>query len=280
MLNRCQSHFQKFEQNEQNLRPSNGLPQCLHTPQDTRVMAQIRQIRRVLPHQPVQKLLERLAAKLPKEHERIALPETALEPIEHGRLRHVVELLLQDRRPDPRARQDGHNCDESNLRALFDVNVLVIQQRCNDEGAEDARKVGEEAAERARAHRKVLGEPGADEAVVEVADEEGRQQQQDAPADEESAHGLELLGPGRRARGYDARAVFAPDFVCGREAEGDGEPEAHDYDEDDVGGGGDGAAGLAVRVEAKVDGTADDWGMLVIDAGRAVSLEYVDEREG
>jgi hypothetical protein len=37
---------------------------------------------------------------------------------------------------------------------------------------------------------------------------------------------------------------------------------------------------LAVRVEAKVDGTADDWGMLVIDAGRAVSLEYVDEREG
>jgi hypothetical protein len=244
------------------------------------MMTQIRKIRRILPNQPVQKLLKRLSAKLPKEDQRITLPEPALEPIKHRRLRHVVELLLQDRRPDPCPRQDGDDGDEGDLRALLDVDVLVVKQRRDDEGAEDTREVGEEAGEGARAHREVLCEPSAHEAVVEVRDEEGGKQEQDAAADEEFADSLEFFEPGGRLGSHDARAVFAPHFVRGGEAEGNGETEAHDYDEDDVGGGGDGAAGFTVRVQAEVDGAADDWWMLVDDVEIGVISGRVGERKG
>ena len=238
--------------------PSNSLTQRLHTAQDTSVVRQVAQISRVLADDPVQKLLERLAAKLPEENQRIRGPKAALEPVEHGLGLGIVELLLQDGGPDPGADEDGDDADEGNLGALLDVDALVVEQSGDDEGAEDAGEVGEEGAERAAAHGEVGGEPGAHEAVVEVAYEEGRQQEQDAAADEELADGFELVGPAGCALSDQRGAVLAPYFVRGGEHQSDGKTEAHDDDEDYVGGGGDGAGGLALRVETKVDGSSHD----------------------
>ena len=67
--------------------PSNSLAQRLHTAQNTSVVRQIAQIGRVLADNPVQELLERLAAKLPEENQRIRGPKAALEPVEQGRNR-------------------------------------------------------------------------------------------------------------------------------------------------------------------------------------------------
>lgn len=238
--------------------PSNSLAQRLHTAQNTSVVRQIAQIGRVLADNPVQELLERLAAKLPEENQRIRGPKAALEPVEHGLGLGVVEPLLQNGGPDPRADEDGDDADEGDLSALLDVDALVVEQSGDDEGAEDAGEVGEERAERAAADGEVGGEPGAHEPVVEVADEEGGQQEQDAAADEELADGFELVGPAGCALSDQRGAILAPDFVGGGEQQGDGEAETHDDDEDDVGSRGDGAGGLALRVETKVDGSSYD----------------------
>lgn len=146
-------------------------------------MAQIRQISGVLSDEPVQELLEGLATELPKEHQRIALSEAALEPIKYRSLWHIIELLLQDGRPDPSSGQNGNDSEERNLRALLDMDLLVIEQCRNDERAKDSSKVGEEARESACADGKVRREPRAHEAVVKVADKEGGEQEQDTLAD-------------------------------------------------------------------------------------------------
>lgn len=65
-----------------------------------------RQVGRVLTHEPVQELLERLARKLPEEHERVRGAEAAAEPVEHGAWVGATVLLLQDDGPDSGARED------------------------------------------------------------------------------------------------------------------------------------------------------------------------------
>lgn len=238
--------------------PRHCLAQRLYTAQNTCVVRQIRDVGGVLANQPVQELLEGLTAELPEENERVRLSEAALEPVEYWRGGGIVELVLQNRGPDPGTNQDGDDADESRLRTGLDVDPLVVEERGDDEGAENAGEVGEEGAERARADGEVGGQPGAHEAVVEVADEEGGKEEQDPAADEEPAHGLELLAPGGSALGHNQRAVLAPHLVCGREAECDGEAKTHDYNEDNVGGRRDRACRLALGVETQIDGTANN----------------------
>jgi hypothetical protein len=163
------------------------------------------------------------------------------------------------------------------------MNTLVVQQTRNEEGREDAGKVCEKGRESAGADGKVLHQPRAHEAVVEIADEESWDEKQNSAASEELADGLEFSAPGGGFGDDDARAVFTPNLVCGTEAQRDGETEVHEDDEDDVCRAGDGASRFAVCVEAKVDGAADDGarglcclpdGQVVISLG-SENLSYV-----
>lgn len=79
---------------------------------------------------------------------------------------------MQDGGPDPGADKDGDNTDERDAATGFDVDFLVVEQCGNDERAEDAGEVGEETGEGTRSNGEVFGQPGTDETVVEVADEE------------------------------------------------------------------------------------------------------------
>jgi len=139
-------------------------------------MTQVRQIGRILSDKPVQELLERLATELPEEHKSVALSEAACKPVEDWCFGHIVELLLQDRGPDPCSNEDHNNGEKCDACASLDVNLLIVEEGCNDERAEDSGKVGEEAGKRAGANGEVCREPGAHKAVVKVADEEGRKQ--------------------------------------------------------------------------------------------------------
>lgn len=195
--------------------PRNGLAESLNTTQNTGVMRQVGQIGGVLPNQPVEELLESLTAELPEENERVGLSEAALEPVEYGRGGSVVELVLQDGGPDPCTNEDGDDAAKSDLRAELDVDLLVVEERGDDERTENTSEVGEEGAECARANREVGGQPSAHEAVVEVADEEGGEEEQNPAADEELADSLELLRPGGSALGDNERAVLTPHLVCG-----------------------------------------------------------------
>ena len=218
-----------------NIRPRNSLSQRLETTENTSVVRERGQIGGVLADKPVQELLEGLSRELPEEDERVRLAEATLEPIEDGRLGGVVELLLQDGGPDPGASEQDDDAGEGDLGAGLDEDGLPVEQGGDDEGGEDAREVGEEAGEGARADGEVGRQPGAHEAVVEVADEEGRQQQQDAARYHQLEDGAELGTPGGFLDGDGFGAVLAPDLLRWAEEEGDRETQAHDDDEDDVG---------------------------------------------
>ncbi|KAJ8115505.1 hypothetical protein OPT61_g2874 [Boeremia exigua] len=189
--------------------PRHRLPQRLHTAQNPRVMRQIRQIGCVLPHQPVQKLLERLAAELPEEDECVRAAEAAAEPVKYG----------------GGGGGNGDDADKRHFSAQLDVQALIVQQRSDEERAEDAREVGEEGAERARPHGEVRRQPGAHEAVVEVADEESREEQQNAAADEQPPDRLELLPPRRCPLRHNPRPVLPPHFVRRRQAQRNRSPK-------------------------------------------------------
>lgn len=199
-----------------------------------------------------------LAGKGPEEDNPVRFSEPSLEPVEDGTLGGIVELLLQDRRPDPGADENGDDGRERDPRPGLDVDRLPVEQEGDDEGAEDAGEVGEERREGPGPDGEVRGQPGADEAVVEIGDEEGRQEQQDAARGDQGEDGLELGRPRGLLPDDSLGAVAPPDLLRGAQAQRQGQAEAHDGDEDDVRGGADGPGRRLLRVEAEVDGAAHD----------------------
>lgn len=237
-------------------RPRDGLPEGLEPAEDARVPRHRRQVGRVLAHEPVQELLEGLARELPEEDERVRRAEAAREPVVDGARVRVVVLLLQDDGPDPGPREDDDDGGEGYLGAGLDVDALAVEQRGDDEGAEDAGEVGEEGRECARADGEVCREPRAEEAVVKVADEEGRQEKEDPTGPQKVPYGLELGRERRLPLSHHAGAILAPDLLRWTEEYGDGQTQAHDNDESDIGRRADRARAGLVRVQAQVNSSS------------------------
>jgi len=131
-------------------RPSNSLTQRLDTSQNTSVVRGTRQIRGVLPNQPIQKLLERLSRKSPKENQSIRRTKTAFAQLEQWCHRGSVESVLQNNRPDPRSNKDQDDGAEGGFGSGLDENLLAIEQIADHERGEDSGKVGKERRESTR----------------------------------------------------------------------------------------------------------------------------------
>lgn len=184
--------------------------------------------------------MECLASKCPEEDQCVRLAETALEPIKDRRLRQVVvELVLQDCRPNPGTSEHKDDCSKGDSRPRLDVDGLPVQQAGDEEGGDDPGKVGEERGEGARPNSEVAGQPGALESVVEVADEERWQQHDDTAGGNQGERGLEF----RRPRGLlvheNKSPVLAQHLMGWAEKDGNRQAQAHDDNEDDVRAGAD-----------------------------------------
>lgn len=103
-----------------------------------------REIGAVLTNKPVEELLEGLATEGPEENKRIRLSEAAFKPVKDGGFRQVIELILEDGRPDPGPYQDKDDGYEGDLGAGLDVDRLSVKKCCDHERREDTREVGEE----------------------------------------------------------------------------------------------------------------------------------------
>lgn len=108
-----------------------------------------REIRRILPDEPIQKLLKRLSRKRPEENKRVRRPKAAFTELEQRRALRV-ESVLQDDCPDPRADEHKDDRSEGDFGASLDIDLLAVEQVANDEGGENPGEVGEERRERAR----------------------------------------------------------------------------------------------------------------------------------
>lgn len=222
------------------------------------MVRQRREIGSVLSNKPVQELLESLATKLPEEDESIGLAESTLEPVKDGWLGSIVELLLENSCPDPGTSKNGDDGQEGDSGSCLDVDRLSVQQSRNKERANDSGKVGEEGRKGARSNGEVGCQPCAHKAVVEVADEERRDEKKHAPCAKQRENCLELGGPGWLLLHDDERLVFSLDLFGGAEEERDWEAETHNHDKDDVCCRADGAFGGGLGVETEVDGASDD----------------------
>ena len=160
--------------------PGDGLAQGFEASQDTAVVGQRGEIGGVLTDEPVQELLKGLATKGPEEDKGVGFAESTGEPVKDGRFGSIIELILEDGGPDPCAGQNGDDGDECDLGTGLDVDALAIEKPRDEERGGDTGKVGEEGGESTRAHGEVGCEPGAEETVVEVADEEGWEEEENA----------------------------------------------------------------------------------------------------
>jgi hypothetical protein len=99
---------------------------------------------------------------------------------------------------------------------------------------------------------------GRNPAIIEVTNEERRQQVHRATRDKQLADSLEFRLPSLFGRQDDRGTVLSPDLSSRAQAERNGCAEAHDDDKDDVGGRADRAGRVGLGVEAEVDGPTDD----------------------
>lgn len=91
------------------------------------MLTEVAQISGVLSDKPVEELLESLAAELPEEDKSVAFAEAAFEPVEDGGFRGVIELLLEDRSPDPGSREDSDDCNECDFGSAVHGDLLVVE---------------------------------------------------------------------------------------------------------------------------------------------------------